>query len=74
MRFLYHGEVRSSLQIDVDIARRDLDQLKALGINLDAITQELETEGVTAFRESWNKLLDALKEKCFKVAKDFAGQ
>jgi transaldolase len=72
--FLYHGEARRSLEIDIDVARRDLDTLKALGVDLDAITQELETEGVTAFRESWNKLLDTLKEKCFKVSKDFAGQ
>ena len=72
--FLYHGEARRSLEVDADVARRDLDALKTLGIDLDAITQELESEGVTAFRESWSKLLDALKEKCFKVAKDFAGQ
>jgi len=72
--FLYHGEVRRSLEIDADLAKRDLEALKGLGIDLDAMTQELETEGVTSFRESWNKLLAALKEKCFKVSKDFAGQ
>jgi transaldolase len=71
--FLYHGEARRSLEIDVDVARRDLDALQALGIDLHAITQELEAEGVHAFAESWNKLLATLKAKCFSVAKDFAG-
>jgi transaldolase len=72
--FLYHGEARRSLETDADLAKRDLEALKGLGIDLAAITQELEIEGVTSFRESWNKLLAALKEKCFKVSKDFAGQ
>jgi transaldolase len=72
--FLYHGEVRRSLETDADLAKRDLEALKGLGIDLDAITQELETEGVTSFRESWQKLLAALKGKCFEVSKDFAGQ
>ena len=44
------------------------------GVDLEAITRELETEGVASFRESWSKLLSALKDKCFAVAKDFAGQ
>ena len=72
--FLYHGEAHHSLETDADVARRDLDALREVGIDLEALTQELETEGVTAFRESWNKLLASLKEKCFEVAKDFAGQ
>jgi transaldolase len=72
--FLYHGEARRSLEIDVDVARRDLDALKTLGVDLGEITRDLETEGVPAFRDSWNKLLATLKEKCFRVAKDFAGQ
>jgi transaldolase len=42
-----------------------------LGIDLAAVTRELESEGVAAFRDSWDKLLASLKDKCFAVAKDF---
>ena len=72
--FLYHGEASYSLEADIDVAQRDLDALKRLGVDLDAITSELEDEGVASFHESWNKLLAALNEKRFAVAKDFAGQ
>jgi len=71
--FLYHGEASYSLESDTDIAQRDLESLNAAGIDLDAITRELETEGVTSFSESWSKLLATLNEKRFAVAKDFAG-
>ncbi|HTT37681.1 MAG TPA: transaldolase [Burkholderiales bacterium] len=72
--FLYHGTASYSLDADIDLSQRDLESLKTLGVDLDALTRELESEGVTAFRDSWNKLLAALKQKCFAVAKDFAGQ
>jgi transaldolase len=72
--FLYHGEASYSLEADVDVAHRDLEALKRVGVDLDAITRELEDEGVASFRDSWNKLLAALNEKRFAVAKDFAGQ
>jgi transaldolase len=71
--FLYHGEASYSLEADTDVAQRDLEALKSLGVDLDTITRDLESEGVASFRESWNKLLAALKQKCFAVAKDFAG-
>ena len=71
--FLYHGEARSTLEADVDVAQRDLEVLAKLGIDLDAITAELEREGVTSFRDSWDKLIASLKEKCFAVAKAYAG-
>ena len=71
--FLYHGEARSTLEADVDVAQRDLEALAKLGIDLDAITAELEREGVTSFRDSWDKLIASLKEKCFAVAKAYAG-
>ena len=71
--FVYHGESRHTLETDVDLARRDLEALSVLGIDLHTVTRELESEGVTAFRESWDKLLGSLREKCFAVAKAFAG-
>ncbi len=71
--FLYHGDARHTLEADVDVAQRDLEALAALGVDLGSITKQLETEGVAAFRDSWDKLIGSLKQKCFAVAKAYAG-
>jgi transaldolase len=71
--FLYHGTARHSVEVDADVARRELEELAKLGIDLTAVTKELETEGVNGFRDSWDKLLASLREKCSVVAKAFAG-
>jgi transaldolase len=71
--FLYHGEASYSLDNDTDIAQSELQALGALGVDLDALTHELESEGVKSFQASWNDLLSALEQKRFAVAKDFAG-
>jgi transaldolase len=69
--FVYHGEARATLEQDVEAAQRDIATLAELGIDLAAVTRELESEGVAAFRDSWDNLLASLKDKCFAVAKDF---
>jgi transaldolase len=71
--FLYHGTARYSLEADADSARRDLEALQPAGVDLDAVTRELESEGVASFGDSWKKLLGSLKDKGYAVAKDFAG-
>ena len=59
--FVDHGVVRDRLEADVDLARRQLDELHELGISLDRATAELETEGVEAFGASYEQLLKALR-------------
>jgi transaldolase len=58
--FRDHGHVALTLQRDVGGARRVLDQLAVAGIDLAAITQELEDEGVAAFAKSFRESLDHL--------------
>ncbi|TMF54149.1 MAG: hypothetical protein E6I21_00225, partial [Chloroflexi bacterium] len=48
--FREHGEVRRSLDENVDLARRQLKQLAGVGVDLDQVTHELEVEGVEAFQ------------------------
>jgi transaldolase len=72
--FQVHGELRVALESDIDIARRDLETLESLGISLTKITQELEQEGVKKFADSYDQLLAALQEKCYTVARQFAGK
>src|SRR5437660_4986235 len=64
--FREHGEVRRSLDENVDLARRQLKQLAGVGVDLDQVTHELEVEGVEAFTKSFESLLAALE----KSAKD----
>src|SRR5207302_1058112 len=64
--FREHGEVRRSLDENVDLARRQLKQLAGVGVDLDQVTHELEVEGVESFTKSFQSLLEALE----KNAKD----
>jgi len=58
--FRNHGRVALTLQNDVDGARRVLDQLALQGIDLAAITQELEDEGVAGFAKSFRESIQHL--------------
>ncbi|MBO0684274.1 MAG: transaldolase [Candidatus Dormibacteraeota bacterium] len=61
--FIDHGVVHNALEEDVDQARRDLDQLAAMDVSLERVTDELENEGVQAFAASYKGLLDTLRER-----------
>lgn len=58
--FRAHGELRVSLLEDVAGADRVFAELAALGVDLDAITAELQIEGVASFAASFDQLLGAL--------------
>lgn len=58
--FRDHGRVALTLQKDVEGARRVLDQLAVNGIDLAAITQELEDEGVGGFAKSFRESVQRL--------------
>ena len=58
--FRDHGHAELTLQKDVDGARRVLDELARQGIDLAAITQELEDEGVAGFAKSYRESIGNL--------------
>ena len=58
--FRDHGRVGLTLQQDVDGARRVLDLLARNGIDLAAVTQELEDEGVAGFAKSYRESIQHL--------------
>src|SRR6202171_832132 len=64
--FREHGEVRRSLDENLDLAKRQLKQLAEIGIDLDQVPNELEVEGVESFTKSFESLLEALT----KTSKD----
>ena len=60
--FAEHGEVRRSLDENLDAARRQLKELAELGIDLDEVTRELEIEGVDLFGKSYESLGKTLRD------------
>ena len=42
---------------------RLLDELARIGVDIDEVTAQLETEGVASFEKSFDELLDALNAK-----------
>ena len=61
--FRDHGHARVTLTENVAQAEADIARLPDFGIDLDAITEKLQDDGVDAFAESYDKLLAALKTK-----------
>ncbi len=61
--FRDHGKVRETVTEGLDQAREAVERLGKLGVDLNAITENLQEEGVKAFSESMDKLLESLEEK-----------
>lgn len=60
---LDHGQTAATITADVAGARTRLAQLAALGIDLAAITQKLQDEGVASFAKSFETLMGSIDEK-----------
>jgi transaldolase len=60
---LDHGEIRASLEEDVDGAHKLFDDLKAAGIDYDDVVDTLEREGVEKFADSFKKLFADIESK-----------
>jgi transaldolase len=58
--FRDHGGLRASLEEDVESARDTMEILEQMGISMQAVTDNLLTEGVRLFAEPFDKLLDTL--------------
>lgn len=63
-----HGTVARTVDADVDGARRVLDDLATVGVDLDDVAATLEEEGVAAFVKSYDELLAALGDKANTLA------
>jgi len=58
-----HGHPEDRLALAVDRARTVLAQLAQFGIDMDAVTQRLEVQGVEAFVRSWHSLIDTVSRR-----------
>ncbi|HET7804102.1 MAG TPA: bifunctional transaldolase/phosoglucose isomerase [Pseudolabrys sp.] len=61
--FRDHGQVRSSLEEDVEGATRTMRELERQGVSIDAVTSQLTAEGVWQFSDAFDKLLGSLARK-----------
>jgi transaldolase/transaldolase/glucose-6-phosphate isomerase len=66
--FRDHGIAANTLEGGLAEATATLAKLKDLGIDLDAITQQLEDEGIEKFNKPFEKLLNAIEEQKSKVS------
>ncbi|HEV3232720.1 MAG TPA: transaldolase [Candidatus Dormibacteraeota bacterium] len=58
-----HGHPEARIERAVDEARALMSRLGELGIDMQAVTDELIEEGVKSFADAFDKLLDKIKEK-----------
>ena len=55
-----HGDPSARIEEDLDAAYATLRELAEVGIDIDAVTQRLEDEGIEKFNEPFDKLLETL--------------
>ena len=61
--FLDHGVVRRTVDRDVDGAWRVIEEVASVGIDLDAVTDNLQEEGIATFNKSFDALLASIEAK-----------
>jgi transaldolase len=66
--FADHGEVARTLDADPEAAGATLADADGAGIDLRAVTSELEREGVNSFCASYRELLDCIESKLGAMA------
>ncbi len=58
--FADHGTIRAELTADAGVAEATLREAGEAGVDLEAITHELERAGVRAFGDSYRELLSRI--------------
>ena len=66
--FADHGVAKSTVDQDVEGAVADLAALKEVGIDMDAVTDQLQREGVEKFAKSFAGMLRVVDAKLTRVA------
>jgi len=68
--FRDHGRAELTLEQDLAVARAQLDTLAELGISMEAITRDLETDGVRKFADSFESLLKVVAERASRMQQE----
>ena len=72
--FLDHGVVARTVDADVDAARRVMADLAAVGIDIKAVTDQLEEEGIATFTKSYDALIAGVEGKRAQIAEAVAAR
>ncbi len=67
--FKDHGKVSRTVDADLASAKKVMADLKAVGIDLKAVTDQLEEEGIAGFTKSYDALIDDLGKKVSQFQK-----
>ena len=62
-KFADHGQVRKSVEDDIEGAKQSLADLEKIGIHYDQVTQQLQDEGVQKFADSFHQLFKGIDSK-----------
>ncbi|MCJ7716322.1 MAG: hypothetical protein MUO54_07360 [Anaerolineales bacterium] len=67
--FLDHGKVEQTIDQNLEAAQKVFEDLPNWGVDMNQVTQALESEGVKAFAAAFTSLLDSLEIRIegFKV-------
>jgi transaldolase len=66
--FLDHGSTERAVDKDFDQSRQLMADLADAGIDIDAVTHQLEEEGIASFIKSFESLLDGVEAKRSQLA------
>jgi transaldolase len=58
-----HGDPASRLEDDLEAVTQTMEKVREAGIDMDAITKQLEEEGIEKFNKPFQKLLDAIEQQ-----------
>jgi transaldolase len=70
--FSDHGVVERTVDRDVDGARQAIEQVEAAGISMDEVTRQLEVDGVAAFSDSFNSLVQTIQGRLEQTGRSAA--
>jgi transaldolase len=70
--FREHGEVRRTVDQDLDGARRVIAELAAVGIDLKDVTDKLLRDGLASFQKSFESLTAGLEKKSATLGREMA--
>ncbi|HEY8174740.1 MAG TPA: transaldolase [Gemmatimonadaceae bacterium] len=72
--FRDHGEVRRTVDKDVDEAKRELEQLEQLGISMKDVTAKLLVDGIASFQKSFDAVIAGLERKSKALGRELAAR
>lgn len=72
LAFADHGQVRRTVDKDLDASRQAMADLDAAGIDIAAVTKQLEDEGIASFTKSYDALIEGVESKRSAIAEAVA--